>query len=363
MIDAAKAFNIQYSLPGEPLIDQSVEIRSALASMGEAEEGEFFTFPPGIFACCDLDQIKAPIVGSGARRTTFVNLSPTNRLLEFQPWQGSGWGNMGGSFQGVKDIGIDSNMSAGSAIKMSTQDNYIHNVFIRNQGGGRNGGYAISVNNGTFCDLRNVDIINSDNGIEVMNTHYFTADNVSIERQDGYGLRMVNCPRPVFNALYLDNGNPRSVGKIVPAVAYIENCTSFLATGLRAEFDQSGTLEAGQATGSGNVCAFLMFKDCRNVLIQGGGLSHKTANPSSFMFFFAGGDATISNFEWSETKSAMIFASGCGDIKRLILDKISAYNTAGGSRWGLGMWYGKPSGAITSVRDWIDHGNPVSHQP
>jgi len=362
LIDAAKAFNIQFTNPGDPLIDQSSQLRAAFASMGDAETGENFAFPPGIFAAADLDPLKVSVTGSGVRRTTFANLSTTTRLFEMQPNQGPGWSGMGSAFQGVEGVTIDQRFCSGSAIKLSTQFNFIHDVAVRDQGGGRAGQAAIHVENGTLCDLRNVHVLNSDNCMRLLDTHYVRGFNISLERQDGRALRALNCPRVLINGLYTDNGNTRSVGKTVPEVSFVENCNSFRVFGWDQELAPSGNLDALQGTNDGVKRAFNRFLNCMNVYLQGVAVSHSTNNPSSFMFFFENGGATMSGVEWNEKKNAMVLASGCGDIKRLIVEKVDAYNIATGSRWGVGMWYGKPAGAIIAARDWADHGQPVSHQ-
>jgi len=355
MIDAKAQFNILAD--GS---DETAKINAAFAAAGVAGEGEEVYFGPGIYGCNGLAQLTGVrnFRGAGIRKTTFKNLSATVRLFDFQP--GTGPGATGSSFMRASDFSVDQNGCSGSAIRLNVQYNGLANVWVYNQGGGSGGDYAISMENATLADLENVHISNSDNCLAMVTCYYVNARNVSIERQKGKALAAVNCAQTHFTGLYLDNGNPSSVGANVPEIMLIIGCTSFHVSGLSAEIADAGTLTPNvPVAGEPNSRAYFLVKNSRNVNLSGVRVNHSAAALSSFIFYADGSGVTVAGVEWYESRAGMILFGTSPTNKRLAISHVDTYSTAPSSRYGVGMFYGAP-GRVT-LEDWTDWVGACTH--
>lgn len=355
IIDAKSAFGILAD--GS---DETTKINAAFAAAGGVEEGELLYFGPGIYGCDGLDQLTGTrnFFGAGMRKTTFKNLSPNVRLFDFEP--GTGPAYWGSSFMRASGFSIDQNGCSGSAIRLNVQYNGLRDVWVRNQGGGIGGDYAINAVNATLCDLDNVHVSNSDNCLNLQTCYYVNGRNISLERQKGRALMATGCAQTQLDGLYVDHGNPSSVGCIVPEMVLVNECTSFHISGLSTEIADAGTMIGNvPVAGEAPARAYMLFKHSRNINIHGGRINHSAVELSSYMMFFEDCSASLDGFEWYETKNGMILAGVSASNKRLSVKHVDTYVTAPTSRYGIGNWYGK-TGRIR-LEDWTDYAKLCSH--
>ncbi len=337
--------------------DETAKINAAFVAA--LADNEPLYFGPGIYGCGGIDPLIGPVDfgGAGIRRTEFKQLSTTDRMFEFQP--GGGSGGIGSAFMRAENFTINQNSKTGSAIRLNTQFNGLRNVWVRDHKGGPGGDYAIHMTNATLADLENVHISNSDNCMAIVDSYYVNGRNVSIERQNGRALTAQNCAQTHFTGLYVDNGNPSSIGQTVPEVVLINGCSSFLVNGFSAELAESGSLVPNINDGGEDAKAYFLCKDSFNVALSGVRVNHTAPCPSSYIFYSKDGSLSLEHNEWHETVSGMVYA-GCSSNNLLLsVDKTTTYNAAAGSKYGVGMFYGAPRAAY--LGPWVDRAGVCAH--
>ena len=146
IIDAKQAFGIVAD--GS---DETAKINQALAAATGENTGELVYFPPGIYGCDGLDVIDsaASFFGAGPRRTTFKNLSPTERLFEFSA--GDPQTNpLGTAFSRVGGFSVDQNGSTGDGFRLNKMYSRLHDIWLKEQAGN---GWAVNAKNCTLSRL------------------------------------------------------------------------------------------------------------------------------------------------------------------------------------------------------------------
>lgn len=352
MIDAKSAFGILAD--GS---DETAKINAAFAAANTAKEK--LHFGPGTYGwagtapidvCCDFE-------GEGEQSTIFKNLSDNVRFFDFRP---ASPGNLGSAFRKGSGFMIDQNGRTKSAIRLNTQFNKLHDVWIKDHKSGPQGEYALHLTNATLADLQNVHISNSDNCMAMVDSYYVNGRNMMIERQNGRALMAQNCAQTHFTGLYLDNGNPSSVGQTVPEVMLINGCSSFVVSGFSAELANSGSLMNNVfEPGQGDCKAYFLCKDSFNVSLTGVRVFHSAGSPPAYLFYSKDGSMFLTDNEWHEDTVNTIYAGCSSNNKQLSVVNMTTHYSASGSKYGVAAFYGTPQSL--TVKNWKHRAGVVTH--
>lgn len=352
IIDAKSAFNILAD--GS---DETTKINAAFAAAGGVEAGELLYFGPGIYGCDGLDQLTGVrnFIGAGMRKTTFKNLSPNVRLFDFQP--GNGPSDWGSSFMRGERFSIDQNGCSAPAIKLNVQQNGLRDVWVKNQGGGRNGSYAVECKNATHANLDNVHMLNCDNGLKLDTCYYVSGRNITIERQKGRALYAVNCAETTIGDMYIDNGNPAAIGNTVPEMMLVQSCGNFSIGTLSTEIATAGTLDFNITFANGErERAYILYDSAEAFQIGSFRVNHSAVDSGNAYIFYAKDSfGTVSNTEWYENQNSKTLFGCFPGNHMLAVENVITRNTATSGRYGVGAWNGKSK--MVSVKRWRNVNN------
>jgi len=332
MIDAKAAFGI--------LADGSDET-TKIADAFTAAQTDPVYFGPGVYGVADLPSFTAPPIVRTANmlKTSFKNLSATSRMFEFEKHVGA---NLKTSFMDFGGFTIDQNGCTGGAIKVGAMFSRLDNIWIKGQ---RGAGWAVNIEGPTLGRFGNLHISDCSNGVRCHGTYYPRFDHLSIERTSGIGMLIESCAAVSIDSLYLDNGSVAGPS----AYELLKIVSSFTVNigHLTSEIGPGAALTPNW---------YFKVLNSKNVNINGGRVNHYSNNGSHYLFHNENSSLRIQGIEWEESKPAIIFLGGNGNMA--VRDIVTS-GTTSGSRHGVANWDG--TAQRVEIENWQDTGQAAPH--
>jgi len=325
------------------IVANGTDETTAIVEALEASASECVYFGAGTYAfdptTLDTFQTVPQIETAGMRLTVFKNLSASARMFEFAK---HGPVDIKTAFMSFGGMTIHQNGSTGDAVKAEAMFTSLHDIWVYDQAGA---GWAFNLHGITQGVLRNLQITSSSNCLRVSTTYYLRADQIGCERTSGIGVLIEHSTSPSITGLYLDNGSV--AGPAAGELLKVYNSHSVDIRSLSGEF----------ANGADLTPTYYMKIDASyNVNVTGGRVNHTSNNGSAYLFYVVNSDFRLQQFEWEESKPAMILIGGTGNI---VARDITTTGTVSGSRYGVANWDG--TAQRVEIENWRDLGSPASN--